>query len=68
MFSGIQDGSRMISGGITGRSSQSHRPNSASQMRVNTRLRSTPPAPRTQAAVLRMCSASSGSPARRSAT
>ena len=33
----------ITSGGIAGRSSHDHRPNSASQMRVNTRVASTPP-------------------------
>ncbi len=58
----------MISGGITGSSSQSHRPDSASQMRVNTRVAVTPPRSVIQSAASFMCGASGASPASRSAT
>src|SRR5690606_22158764 len=60
-------GRNIISGGSTGSASHGHRPNIASQNRVNTRVAGTPPAPRTYAAARAMCPASGGSPASRSA-
>ena len=58
----------MTSGGIAGRSRHDQSPNSAIQMRVNTRDRSNPPASRANSDALTMCPASGGSPASRSAT
>ena len=66
-FSGHHDGRKMISGGSVGSIDQSHSPKSASQIRVKTRARSMPPASRTNATAFCMWSASTGSPARRSA-
>ena len=68
MLTGDDAGSSMISGGIAGRSLHGHSPNSAIQMRVNTRDRSSPPAPRTKSAAFDMWSASGSWPASRSAT
>ena len=68
MFSGAQDGSRISSGGITGTWSQDQRPNSESQILVNTRLASMPPPLSTKSAARRICSAVGWSPASRSAT
>jgi hypothetical protein len=64
---GIHFGKKISSGGIEGSSSHDHSPNSASQMRVKTRLASSPPLSRTNARALAMCSASGSSPASRSA-
>ncbi|SCD92915.1 hypothetical protein GA0115246_1081112 [Streptomyces sp. SolWspMP-sol7th] len=68
MLSGAHLGKNISSGGISGRSSHFHQPKRASQIRVKTRARATPPRARTKAAALRMCGASGLSPARRSAT
>ncbi len=67
MFSGIQRGRKIISGGSAGSSSQDHRPSMANQTRVNTRVRSSPPAPWMYRAAVRIQAASAGSPASRSA-
>ena len=48
---------------MTGRSSHDHRPDRASQIRVNTRLASTPPCSRIQSRASFMCGASGSSPA-----
>ena len=58
----------MTSGGITGTSSQDQRPDSASQIRVKTRVAVTPPLPLIHSAARAMCGARGSSPARRSAT
>ena len=59
----------MTSGGITGRSSQDHRPDRASQILVKTRVAVTPPWPVIQPAARRhVLGASGSSPASRSAT
>ena len=58
----------MTSGGITGRSSHDHSPESASQILVKTRVAVTPPWPVIQVAARFMCSASGSSPASLSAT
>ena len=58
----------MTSGGITGSSSQDHRPLIASQILVNTRVAVRPPLAVIQSAARRMCGASTGSPASLSAT
>ncbi len=67
-LSGNHFGRKITSGGSWGSASQDHRPNRASQIRVNTRLRSTPPCAWTHTAARAMCDASTGSPASRSAT
>ena len=66
-FSGNHFGRNIISGGSAGSRSQGQRPNSANQTRVNTRVRSKPPMSRIHSRARRMCTASGGSPARRSA-
>src|SRR5262245_10468945 len=58
----------MISGGITGSSSQDHRPDKASQILVKTRVAVTPPWLVIQSAARFMCAASGSSPASLSAT
>ena len=58
----------MTSGGITGSAFQSHRPDRASHILVKTRVAVSPPLPVIQPAAVFMCSASTGSPASRSAT
>ncbi len=58
----------MISGGSSGRSSQRHHPNSASQIRVKTLVLATPPCARTHSAARTMWGASGWSPASLSAT
>ena len=68
MFRGNHSGRKITSGGSAGMSSHDHSPNSASHMRVNTRVRSNPPDSRTNWAARRMWAASGGSPASRSAT
>ena len=58
----------MTSGGITGSVFQSHRPDSASHILVKTRVEVSPPWPVIHSAAAFMCSASTVSPASRSAT
>ncbi len=53
-LSGNQRGRWISSGGMAGRSSQDQSPTSASQIRVNTRVDSTPPCARTNAAAAAM--------------
>ena len=67
MFSGTHRGSSAISGGNAGIRFHGQNPNSANHTCVNTRAASTPPCSRTHSAAVRMCAASAGSPARRSA-
>ena len=67
MLTGAPPGSSISSGGSAGMSSQDQIPNSASQMCVNTRARSTPPEARMNSRARTMCSASGESPHSRSA-
>ena len=58
----------MTSGGITGRSSHDHRPDSASQILVKTRVAVSPPRPVIQPAAASCARRPGWSPASRSAT
>ena len=63
MFSGNQCGRNIISGGSTGTPRQSHCPNRASQILVNTRTFGTPPAESTHSRAFRIAGSSGETPA-----
>ena len=67
MFSGNHGGRKIISGGSTGTPRQSHCPNRASHILVNTRTRGTPPADSTHSRAFRIAGSSGETPASLSA-